>query len=103
MSDALWTGTKRLALVAAANVEEIDMSGEEVHVIIDPVAFASDPGVKAKHAFVLHFAELDCCCNQMERLLRDLAGPDSSPYKCYSCLARIVLETWEHGKPTERN
>ena len=58
---------------------------------------AADPGVKAQHAFVLHFAELDCCCEQMERLLRDLAGPDSPPFKCYSCLARIVIKKWEDG------
>ena len=89
MTDALTTGAERLAVdvVAAA-----DVADKEVR-----YAIAADPGVKAQHAFVLHFAELDCCCEQMERLLRDLAGPDSPPFKCYSCLARIVIKKWEDG------
>ena len=89
--DPLTTGSKRLAANLKDEGLPVDMPdcwGEFI---------AADPGVKAQHAFVLHFAELDCCCNQMERLLSDLAGPDSPPFKCYSCLARIVLEKWEYG------
>ncbi len=88
MTDALKTGAERLVAMLSEHAIGMD---EQLDSIV------SDPGVKAKHAFVLHFAEMDCCCEKMERLLRDLFGPGSQPFKCYSCLARAALKLWEHG------
>ena len=47
MTDALTTGSERLAGVAAAYVEHVGPVDEHTIVTVDPEAFTLDPGVKA--------------------------------------------------------
>ncbi len=95
MPDSLTVGSERLV----AGMRNARIISQAVLLMSDgtlsdptPLAVehvAADPGVKAKHAFVLHFAENDCYCKLMAEL-----GP---AVKCYSCIARAALKTWEQG------